>query len=158
MKISILAVFSTLVVCSTAFTMFPSPATTSSRGVEVILMSKHAVAKGAKKMHRSRPRKTRPSDINRKPTNYNYEVGGKYFNPNKPVGEIPPQYEVVEVGPAGWVYEAAPVDVEAEEARLEAGAAEVARVVKEALAVEKARVEAEEAEMARVKAEAADAV
>eukprot|EP00617_Octactis_speculum_P008096 CAMPEP_0185780202 /NCGR_PEP_ID=MMETSP1174-20130828/98344_1 /TAXON_ID=35687 /ORGANISM="Dictyocha speculum, Strain CCMP1381" /LENGTH=82 /DNA_ID=CAMNT_0028469677 /DNA_START=93 /DNA_END=341 /DNA_ORIENTATION=- len=81
--------------------MFPSPATTSSRGVEVILMSKHAVAKGAKKMHRNRPRKTRPSDINRKPTTY------------KPVGEIPPQYEVVEVGPAGWVYEAAPVVAEA---------------------------------------------
>ena len=50
-------------------------------GSSVALDAKHANNKAAKKANHDRPRKSRPSDINRKPTNY-------------PTWENPPEYTI----------------------------------------------------------------
>ncbi|KAL3804199.1 hypothetical protein HJC23_013718 [Cyclotella cryptica] len=57
----------------------PSPVQACS----VALDAKHANNKAAKKSNHDHPRKSRPSDINRKPTNY-------------PKWENPPEYTILE--------------------------------------------------------------
>merc|ERR1711862_712253 len=47
------------------------------------LDAKHVQKKATKKANRNRPRKSRPSDINRKPTNYNL----LYHLPNTPLSK-----------------------------------------------------------------------
>merc|ERR1711862_384898 len=47
------------------------------------LDAKHVQKKATKKANRNRPRKSRPSDINRKPTNYNVIIP-------------PPEYTIIE--------------------------------------------------------------
>ncbi|KAL3772831.1 hypothetical protein ACHAW5_009508 [Stephanodiscus triporus] len=62
-----ISIASLLVLATSASAFIPSvvPLRTS-----VSLDAKHANDKAAKKANANRPRKSRPSDINRKPTNY----------------------------------------------------------------------------------------
>ena len=57
------------------------PSQTKPTANSVSLDAKHANNKAAKKANHDRPRKSRPSDINRKPTNY-------------PTWENPPEYTI----------------------------------------------------------------
>mmetsp|Transcript_18881 Transcript_18881/g.24985 ORF Transcript_18881/g.24985 Transcript_18881/m.24985 type:complete len:96 (+) Transcript_18881:114-401(+) len=62
------------------------PSSPSPFGVGVCLSAKHVQKKAAKRMHHRRPKKSRPSDINRKPTDY-------------PTFEKPPEYTISDAAP-----------------------------------------------------------
>mmetsp|Transcript_18475 Transcript_18475/g.25423 ORF Transcript_18475/g.25423 Transcript_18475/m.25423 type:complete len:97 (+) Transcript_18475:155-445(+) len=62
------------------------PSNPSPFGLGVCLDAKHVNKKAAKRMHHRRPRKSRPSDINRKPTDY-------------PTFEKPPEYTITDAPP-----------------------------------------------------------
>eukprot|EP00577_Skeletonema_sp_RCC1716_P031929 CAMPEP_0113389782 /NCGR_PEP_ID=MMETSP0013_2-20120614/9810_1 /TAXON_ID=2843 ORGANISM="Skeletonema costatum, Strain 1716" /NCGR_SAMPLE_ID=MMETSP0013_2 /ASSEMBLY_ACC=CAM_ASM_000158 /LENGTH=78 /DNA_ID=CAMNT_0000272881 /DNA_START=52 /DNA_END=288 /DNA_ORIENTATION=+ /assembly_acc=CAM_ASM_000158 len=66
----------TTVASSSAFVPSVAPLRTS-----ISLDAKHANNKAAKKAAHNRPKKSRPSDINRKPTNY-------------PTWDSPPEYTI----------------------------------------------------------------
>ncbi|KAK1732987.1 hypothetical protein QTG54_016318 [Skeletonema marinoi] len=66
----------TAVASSSAFVPSVAPLRTS-----ISLDAKHANNKAAKKAAHNRPKKSRPSDINRKPTNY-------------PTWDSPPEYTI----------------------------------------------------------------
>eukprot|EP00571_Detonula_confervacea_P015742 CAMPEP_0172298048 /NCGR_PEP_ID=MMETSP1058-20130122/863_1 /TAXON_ID=83371 /ORGANISM="Detonula confervacea, Strain CCMP 353" /LENGTH=78 /DNA_ID=CAMNT_0013007279 /DNA_START=48 /DNA_END=284 /DNA_ORIENTATION=- len=74
------SIVSLLVLASSASAFMPAAAPLR---ICVSLDAKHANNKAAKKSNADRPRKSRPSDINRKPTNY-------------PTWESPPEYTISE--------------------------------------------------------------
>ena len=59
----------------------------TNNGNSTSLNAKHVQNKAAKKANKNRPRKSRPSDINRKPTNY-------------PTFEKPAEYSISDAAPA----------------------------------------------------------
>eukprot|EP00578_Thalassiosira_sp_NH16_P014226 CAMPEP_0181111014 /NCGR_PEP_ID=MMETSP1071-20121207/19033_1 /TAXON_ID=35127 /ORGANISM="Thalassiosira sp., Strain NH16" /LENGTH=78 /DNA_ID=CAMNT_0023194847 /DNA_START=103 /DNA_END=339 /DNA_ORIENTATION=+ len=75
----LLSIASLVVLASSASAFVPSVAPRTC----VSLDAKHANNKAAKKANHDRPRKSRPSDINRKPTEY-------------PTFEKPPEYTISE--------------------------------------------------------------
>mmetsp|Transcript_20082 Transcript_20082/g.43051 ORF Transcript_20082/g.43051 Transcript_20082/m.43051 type:complete len:80 (-) Transcript_20082:275-514(-) len=76
----VLSIAALLALASSASAFVPSVAPIRTC---LALDAKHANNKAAKKANHDRPRKSRPSDINRKPTNY-------------PTWESPPEYTISE--------------------------------------------------------------